>query len=484
MIDVEYLGQRLLQKGFRAFFLYLFRCIEGRSFIVEPLHEELFKYFQNIYDGKITRCNINICPRSAKTTMSEYFNVWVLTNNPKSQVIYTSYSQPLLSEISSKVASILENPIYKAMYPNRQTELTTSEVNPVDDFWRDYIFEKTNKSTYSSKLIKTAEGGSCLFASCGSSILGWGCGVRNSKNFSGMLIMDDINKSSEITSEVFRNRVVRYYEETLLSRLNNPDTPIINIQQRLHVQDLSGVLEEKYNFKTLRIPLLDKKGKCRLPSQYTAKRLQELQKNPYMWSAQFMQNPYPPCGNMIKSYWFKYYTTLPELNKVFMTADTAQKTKENNDFSVMACWGYGLDCNLYLIDLIRGKWEAPDLLKNAKAFIAKYQIFNNKRLYNILIEDKSSGTGLIQQLRREIPVAIKPIQVNKDKVTRVDDCLPFIETGRVYLPFDENYSFNKDFIKECELFSRDMSHAHDDMVDNLTQAIQSLTETILPGEWL
>ena len=50
--------------------------------------------------------------------------------------------------------------------------------------------------------------------------------------------------------------------------------------------------------------------------------------------------------------------------------------------------------------------------------------------------------------------------------------LSYIESGQVYLPFDENHGFNKDLLNECEAFTRDDSHAHDDIVDTLVYAIQ------------
>ena len=34
-IDKEYLGQVLLQKGFKVWFLYLFRTLEGKPFKIE-----------------------------------------------------------------------------------------------------------------------------------------------------------------------------------------------------------------------------------------------------------------------------------------------------------------------------------------------------------------------------------------------------------------------------------------------------------------
>ncbi|RSQ49557.1 helicase, partial [Acinetobacter baumannii] len=42
------------------------------------------------------------------------------------------------------------------------------------------------------------------------------------------------------------------------------------------------------------------------------------------------------------------------------------------------CAGLGYDNNLYIIDVKRGKWEAPELLKEAKAFINKHKDSNTK----------------------------------------------------------------------------------------------------------
>lgn len=469
-INPELLGHVLLNKGFEIWFRYMFDCIENRPFIKEAIHDDLFSFFNAVYNGKKTRVNLNIPPRSGKTTAMQYFVVYCLTQNPTSNIIYTSYSQSLLTDIACKVASILENPIYKAMYPHRVI-LEKEEQNPINDFWKDYLIQETGKNTYSSRKITTYRGGVCLFSSIGSQITGYGAGIRNSKKFGGLLVIDDAQKPADIRSEVMRENVVRYYEETLLSRLNNAHVPIVNIQQRLHLDDLSGILERKYNYETLKKPLLNEKGVCQLPSQYTNERIEELKLNSYMFSAQYQQEPIPLGGNMIKSQWFNYYTEHPEYTKLFITADTAQKTKECNDFSVFMVWG-GYENKLYLIDLIRGKWEAPDLLKQAESIINRYRIFKERRLYEILIEDKASGTGLIQTLKRTCKIPVRPIQVDKDKVTRVDDALPFIANGYLMLPYNAEYGFNKDLINECELFARDMSHKHDDIVDNITMAIQ------------
>ena len=83
-----------------------------------------------------------------------------------------------------------------------------------------------------------------------------------------------------------------------------------------------------------------------------------------------------------------------------ITVDTAQKTKEQNDYTVMQCWGVTPDKDIYLIDMLRDKMEAPELRRKAKMFYSKH---NSKvpTLRKMYIEDKSSGSSLIQDLKAD-----------------------------------------------------------------------------------
>lgn len=487
-IDIEYLGQRLLERGFAVWFRYMFRVIEGTPFTVDPIHPELFTSCQNVYDLVIKRLCLNLPPRSAKTTLMAYLDAYAITNNPKCNIIYTSYSQALLGEISTRVMNILEHPAYKAMYPHKAV-LDTENTSPVDEFWEDYRLEETKGKTniYNTKRIQTYAGGICLFASIGSQITGYGCGVRNGKGFTGMLVIDDANKPADMRSQVMREKVLRYYEETLLSRLNNSDVPIINVQQRLHAEDLTGLLLKKYNFTLLKKPLLDENGVCQIPTQYTPERIKELQTNNYMFETQYQQNAIILGGQVIKRDWFKYYSvsTKYKYKRLLMAADTAMKVQEHNDFSVFLVGGVTLDNKLHVLEMMRGKWEAPDLEKAAISLWNKYKRDAETGLCcnGMYVEDKASGTGLIQGLRAKYGIPVIGLQVSSDKLSRVEDVLPYFEAGNIFLPENENYGFNPDLLKECEAFSRDMSHSHDDIVDALAhltkEALAKTTVSIL-----
>ena len=439
------------------------------------VHGELFECFQKVLENVFKRLNINIPPRSAKTTLAIYFIVYTWLLNPRANFIYTSFSQALLNDISRKLAVILENPVFKAMYPQVQAQTQEITEDPINEFWKEYLFKSTGKNVYTSRKIITYAGGVCLFSAMGAQITGFGAGQRK-PGYTGALIIDDANKPSEMRHQKYRSSIIQFYEETLLNRLNHSDVPIINIQQRLHVEDLSAILKEKYKFTAIIKPLLDENGVCQIPSQYTPERIKELQQNNYVFLAQFQQQPIILGGQVIKRAYFRYYNTAQKYNykRILIAADTAMKTKEHNDYSVFIAGGVTDNNQLHILDLLRGKWEAPDLEKMAVLLWNRFKKDEQTGLLcnGLYIEDKASGTGLIQGLKSKYGIPVFGVQASTDKLTRVENVLPYLEAGQVLLPENENYGFNPELLAECEAFSRDMSHLHDDQVDALAHLVQ------------
>ena len=158
------------------------------------------------------------------------------------------------------------------------------------------------------------------------------------------------------------------------------------------------------------------------------------------------------------------------MQRIFITGDTAQKKQEHNDYSVFCVWAVNKFGKLRLLEMIRGKWEAPELRKKAVDLWNRWRIeLGGVSCDCMYVEDKSSGTGLIQDLVA-IGIPINGVQRDKDKLTRAYASTPYIESGLVELP--DNPSMNKDLLDECEAFSRDDSHTHDDICDNIFDAIE------------
>ena len=480
-IDKGYLGQVLLDRGFRDWFLYMFRVVEGTTFDLDPVHEQMLAEFQSLLDGKETRANSNCPPRTAKTTFAKYLVAYGITWNPRAHFIYTSYSQDLLGQIAQEIAGILQHPAYIAMYGGRQPQLTETICDPVDEFWKDYLFNQNKESKYTSHKITTAQGGVILFASIGSAITGFGAGRRNANQFGGMLIIDDGNKPADIRSPNMRKKVHTYYVDTLLTRLNHSNTPILNIQQRLHLEDLTGFLETVYEFTTWRHPLLDADNVCALPRQYTDDRVRELQKDTFTFAAQYQQMPVKEGGNLIQTAWMRRYSVPPHtFDFLFIVADTAFTEKKSADNSAFGLFGIcGKD--LYMLDGYCKKVIFPDLCRDMVGFYESACARNTTTPVSaVYIENKGSGISLIQQLRerglpvRELMPTVHNAYLRKDQVTdkftRFNEIAADLESGYFHIP--DSAPWLLEFISECEAFTGGKQSAHDDFVDLLIYALK------------
>lgn len=315
-------------------------------------------------------------------------------------------------------------------------------------------------------------------------------GFRQATSFQGItgyrgdrVILDDPHSVDDANSVVKLAADVTLFREAMPSRINNDDSAIVVIMQRLNELDISAVAIE-LGYTHLCLPMRYERGRSKwvfgagdprttdgelmFPERFSEERVaaDELAMGSYAVAGQLQQRPSPRGGGIIKSAWFREYRDLPELEWRTIYVDTAQKTGQENDYSVFELWGRSTTGQAVLIDLHRGKWEAPDLLAEARAFWLKHQ--QGAPLRGMKVEDKVSGTGLIQTLRRE-GIAVLPIQRNRDKVSRAHDAAPFIESGNVLLP--EWASWLDGFLAECEAFP---SGANDDQLDPMFDAIHDV----------
>jgi len=471
---------------------YFFKLREGGKFIINWHQIVISRYLQKIIDGEIKNLLINISPGSGKTDLAVVnFMARGLAINPHSRFLHISASDDLALLNSKKARDIVSMDEYQELWP---TKIATD--SSAQKRWNVMLDDKTAGGVYAVSL--------------GGQITGFRAG-RMFDGFNGALIIDDPLKADEAFQKAAKQKANRRLVSTVKSRKARPDTPVIVIMQRLAEDDCTafikdGNLDGDWTF--LNIPALvtmdylksigldqdiidmvdssDQDDKGRFSYWPFKEPLDQLLKmesgslsdkdgasvSRFVFASQYMQNPTAMGGNIIKGENFKRYDLLPKMKHRAIYGDTAQKTKERNDYSVFECWGFGEDGGAYLIDLVRGKWEAPDLKKRFVDFWNKHAAIKSEgagRLRIAGIEDKASGTGLIQDIKRDASIPIKAIQRNTDKLTRVMDILSYIEAGYVYLP--RNADFVSDFIAECEAFSADNTHAHDDQIDPMCDAI-------------
>lgn len=409
--------------------------------------------------GRVNRLLINVPPRSGKTeTAVKSFIGWGMGMFPDSEFIHASYSKRLATSNTYEVRAMMQNETYKEIFPWTALQ---DDSKARDEF-------------------RTAHGGIVYATGADGTITGYGAGKMR-PGFGGAIIIDDPHKAGDANSSVMRKNVIDWYQQTMESRLNKRTDPIIIIMQRLHEDDLSGWLlgggsGEKWNH--INIPARTDEGTSFWPEQFPDEMLDRLESSsPYVFAGQYMQRPSPLGGGLFRDNWWRYLAAPPPIQWRTIYADTAQKTADHNDYSVFQCWGYSVTGQAVMLDMIRGKWEAPELEAMARAFWAKHKATQNQgTLRAMKVEDKVSGTGLIQTLKRE-GIPIIGMKRNVDKITRAFDAAPLIESGNVILMQDVPHL--TDFISEASTFP---NAAHDDMIDAAMSAISDiLQQTIAPA---
>lgn len=432
----------------------IFKSRKGIDWIENWHHQVICEHLEKVVIGKIKRLIINIPPRYSKTELAVInFISWCIGNYPDSEFIHASYSKRLATNNTWNARAIVESEKYQEIFGNIELRKDSN----AKDEWR------------------TNDGG-CVYATgADGTITGYGAGGM-SNNFKGAIIIDDPHKAGEANSETMRKNVIDWFSTTIESRANSKETPIILIMQRLHEEDLSGFLLSGGNgedWTHLNIPAINENVPL-WSCKHSIKDLKRLENaNPYVFAGQYLQMPAPKGGGIYKQDWFKYYSIEPKFKYKLIFGDTAQKTKEQNDYSVFQCWGYTQENESYLIDQVRGKWEAPQLKDIATSFWNKHNNLKNGRLRNFCVEDKASGTGLLQSMKTVNKIPIKAIQRNIDKITRAMDSVPYMASGYVY--FRDGADYLVDIIPEMLSFP---NGKHDDQVDCLNDGVINLANKV------
>jgi predicted phage terminase large subunit-like protein len=406
--------------------------------------------------GKIRRLIIMLPPRSLKShCVSVAFAAWLLGHDPSAHLICVSYGQELAEKLARDSRAVMQAHWYKRSFPTR-----LADRQAVHDF------------------TTTAKGGR-MSTSVGGVLTGRGA---------DFILIDDPIKPDEALSEPRRAAVNGWFDNSLLSRLNNKETgAIVIVMQRLHQDDLVGHVLEQGGWEVLSFPAIAeqdevhhfetllgmrsfrrKAGEALHPERESLTTLGTIRSSvgEYNFQSQYQQTPTPVAGNLVKAAWLRSYDPdqLPTFGRYVLSWDTANKATELADYSVCTVWG-AYDGHFYLLDVIRERLNFPDLERRVRAEAKKYP------RCTILIEDKASGTQLIQSLQDEFYYGVSPYKPppNTDKVMRLHAQTTLFEGGYVLLP--KQAPWLGDYVTELLSFP---GSRHDDQVDSTTQALDHL----------
>lgn len=422
---------------------------------------DLTKFHMALTAGERPMLLIQAPPQHGKSFQVIDYIAWLAGQDPNLRTVYASFSERLGVRANLALQRMYSSAKYQAVFP----KTTISSKNAV---------AVSGQKLRNREILEYIEGeGYFRNTTVGGSITGEGLDLG--------VIDDPIKGRKEANSLTVRNGVWDWLLDDFMTRFSE-GAGLLGIMTRWHIDDPFGRLIAKMpdEITVKRYPAIAEgdeehraAGEPLFPEHKSLPFLMKRKDAMHSanWEALYQQNPVVLGGGIFKDEWWKYYTEIPELTHRTIYADTAQKTKEQNDYSVFQCWGKSKDGKAVLIDMVRGKWEAPELLVQARAFWAKQKAVTGKsmgRVRAFKVEDKSSGTGLIQTLKREgMPITGIPRSV--DKIVRALDAAPMVESGNVLLPKDAPWL--SDFLGEASAFP---NGKNDDMVDPMMDAISDM----------
>ncbi len=524
--DLSFLERLALKqkssKSFLNFTRIWFELMQGDRLLVNWHHRLMASKIDDLIAGRLNPRNliINIPPGGTKTEFfSIHFPAYVNALVQEGQLnrfrnLNVSFADTLVKRNSRRTRDIIASREYQEIWP------CSFGVNQAEE-WE--ILNERGRST-----------GQTISRSSNGQITG-GRGGYYGEKFSGLVMLDDYNKPVDMLSESRRNSANTLLVNTIRSRRGDKSkehpTPFCSIQQRLHTNDATGFMLAGgmgVDFHHVAIPaLLNEQYIQGLPEPWrslcwdTVKDTESVviggerywsywpqmeyvgdlaalwEKDRYTFLSQYQQNPMALTGGIVNIDWFQTYTRLPPLRYRAIYVDTnSGKVEDYLDYTVFTLVGMGVDGNLYIIDVERGRWDPEDLLKKAEELWDKWKSYDRKRpcpIRHMGIEDKQAGQGLITTLkkRKSIPIKEIPRGAGQNKLVRCLNSIPQIKTGKVYVPathdesgavipfvyYDDNTIAGSTgwvltAMTECAAFSADDSHDNDDIFDTIMDAIE------------
>ena len=447
----------LLRRDFAAFAERAFYEINGRADFAANWHlEVLAAKLAAVRAGRIRRLVVNLPPRHLKSLLASVaFPAWCLGHDPAARLLCVSYAQDLADQFARDCRRVMTSGWYRGLFATR--------LSPV--------------KTATQEFVTTAQG--CRLAvGVGGALTGRGADI---------IILDDPLKPEEALSRALRQAVNEWYDHTLYSRLNDKrKSAIVLVMHRLHEDDLTAHVLAQEDWQVVRLPAIAEgeehhtaesvfgtghfvrpEGAALHPEREPIELLERIRQTigAYNFAGQYQQCPAPLGGGLVKRAWFRHYgaDALPaRFERVVQSWDTANKASELSDYSVCTSWGIaGKD--LYLLDVLRRRLEYPELKRAVREECERFAADV------VLIEDRASGTQLIQELRAEGMWAVTAYRPQTDKIMRLHAQTAMIENGFVHLP--ETAPWLELYLDELTTFPQGR---HDDQVDSTAQALDWL----------
>lgn len=442
-----------LTRDLKMFATQAFHELHPNTEFLDNWHiDAIIHILESCIQGDVKRAIINMPPRQLKSELiSVALPAFLLTLDPSTKIICVSYNEDLAKDLSRKTRRIIQSKWYQQLFPHVRL-LKTAESE-----------------------IETDQGGGRLGTSIGGTMTGKG---------GDFIIVDDPSKSGTIASDPSRSVTNSWFGNTLASRLDDKKYGvIIVVMQRLHVNDLTGYIENGLGFHKLCLPAIAtrteviplrngltytrKAGELLHPKREGLAELDAIraQMGAFLFSAQYQQDPQTPEGGLFKLKYFKIVDQMPpksEYGYYCVSIDCATSTSDSADYTAItvAYISEGI-CTVILVD--RGRWHYEVIRDKATSLVRQ---FRSDVLF--IVERANVGESLCAFLKEQ-SVRVHPYHPIDSKLGRAAQMLPEFEAGRVHLLKREGKdNWITPLINEFVSFP---GCRYDDQVDSLVQLV-------------
>tara|TARA_R100001443_G_scaffold31594_2_gene45746 strand:- start:352 stop:1824 length:1473 start_codon:yes stop_codon:yes gene_type:complete len=414
------------------------------DFVEGSHHKTIAEKFNKLLRGTSNRLIINMPPRHTKSEFASFFlPAWMIGNNPKLKIIQATHTAELAVRFGRKTKHLMDSDEYKELFNTRLME-----------------------DSKAAGRWETAQGGEYFAVGVQGAVTGRGA---------DLLIIDDPHSEQDAYSPTAFERTYEWYTSGPRQRLQ-PGGKIVIVMTRWSTKDLTAEVikassgEKADKWEVIEFPAIMPSGNPVWPEYWKLDDLLATKASAGIskWNAQYMQNPTAEEGAIIKREWWKNWEkdSMPLLEHVIQSYDTAFLKKETADYSAITTWGIFRENDdkpqsLILLDAIKERLEFPELRRKAKE---QYDYWQPE---TVLVEAKASGLPLTYELRQMgIPVVNFTPSKGNDKHSRVNAVAPLFESGQVWAPCDKEFA--QEVIEECAAFPHG---DNDDLVDSMTQAV-------------
>jgi len=445
--DQEFAAAEMARSDLYFFARWMFFQRRRYKWLRGPHHAAICNALMRVFRGECARLVINVPPRYSKTELAVVnFIAWALGQVPDAEFIHASYAAPLAVNNSANVRGLVQHEAYQKVFPACRL------ASDAKSHWT------------------TTAGGVMYAAGAGGTITGFGAG-KYREGFGGAIIIDDPIKSSEAKSDVIRQGVIDWFQNTLESRKNGPATPIVLIMQRLHEHDLAGWLLAGGNGETWEhvcLPAIQDDGTALWPEKHTLEDLRRMeQAAPYVFAGQYRQRPAPPDGGIIKPDAMPVIDALPA-GPIQWVRGWDLAATVGGDYTAGAKLGRLPDGRLVIGDMVRLRC-GPD---ERDAALANTAARDGKAVRISLPQDpgQAGKTQALYLVRKLAGWRVATSPESGDKTTRAEPLAAQINVGNVLML---RAPWNDALVSEMRLFP---NGNHDDQVDALSRAFAELID--------